>query len=50
MGGINPSGGLVNVSVDFRPALSTGVQNTGNANRPQPGADAAPEPLSIIWP
>ena len=43
MGGINSLSGLSNVSVDFRPTIETNVQNTGNANQPQPGADAVPE-------
>ena len=30
MGGINSLGGLNNVSVDFRPVLTTDMQNTGN--------------------
>ena len=43
MGGINSLSGLSNISVDFRPTIETNVQNTGNANQPQPGADAVPE-------
>ena len=40
MGGINSLSGLNKVSVDFQPTITTNVQNTGNANHPQPGADA----------
>ena len=43
MGGINSLNGLNKVSVDFQPTITTNVQNTGNANQPQPGADAVPE-------
>ena len=43
MSGINTLSGLNNVSVDFRPAITTNVQNTGNANQPQPGTNAVPE-------
>ncbi len=43
MGGINTLSGLNNVNVDFRPTITVNVQNTGNANQPQPGADAVPE-------
>ena len=43
MGGINSLSGLNKVSVDFQPTITTNVQNTGNANQPQPGADAVPE-------
>ena len=43
MGGINSLSGLNNVSVDFRPAVTTDVQNTGNANQPQQGANAVHE-------
>ena len=43
MSGINSLSGLSKVSVDFQPTITTNVQNTGNANQPQPGADAVPE-------
>ena len=43
MSGINSLNGLNKVSVDFQPTITTNVQNTGNANQPQPGADAVPE-------
>ena len=43
MGGINSLNGLNKVNVDFQPTITTNVQNTGNANQPQPGADAVPE-------
>ncbi len=36
MGGINSLNGLNKVSVDFQPTITTKVQNTGNANQPQP--------------
>ena len=35
--------GLNKVSVDFQPTIATNVPNTGNANQPEPGADAVPE-------
>ena len=45
MGGINSLGGLNNVSVDFRPTITTIVQKPDKANQPQKvaGADAAIE-------
>ena len=43
MGGLNSLSGINNVHVDFRPTITTNVQNTGNANQPLPGDDAAPE-------
>ena len=43
MGGINSLSGLNNVSVDFRPTITTNVQNTGNTNRLLPEANVAPE-------
>ena len=43
MGGLNSLSGLNNVSVDFRPTITTNVQKTGNENRLLPGADAVPE-------
>ena len=43
MGGINSLSGLNNVNVDFRPTITTDVQNKGNANQPLPQADVAPE-------
>ena len=43
MGGLNSLSGLNNVSVDFRPAINTNVQNTGNDNRILPDVNANPE-------
>ncbi len=43
MGGINSLSGLNNVSVDFRPAITTNVQNTGNDNRILPDVNPNPE-------
>lgn len=43
MGGINSLSGLNNVSVDFRPTITTNVQKTGNTNQLLPEANAAPE-------
>ena len=43
MGGINSLSGLNNVSVDFRPTITTNVQNTGNTNRLLPEANVVPE-------
>lgn len=42
MGGLNSLSGLNNVSVDFRPAINTNVQNTGNDNRILPDVNANP--------
>ena len=42
MGGINSLNGLNKVSVDFQPAIASGVPETGNANQPGPEADAVP--------
>ena len=43
MGGINSLSGLNNVNVDFRPAITTNVQKSGNANQLLPEANVAPE-------
>ena len=43
MGGLNSLSGLNNVNVDFRPTITTNVQNKGNANQPLPQANVAPE-------
>ena len=43
MGEINSLSGLNNVNVDFRPAITTNVQKSGNANQLLPEANVAPE-------
>ena len=47
MGGINSLSGLNNVNVDFRPAITTNVQKSGNANQLLPEANVAPEEATL---
>ena len=42
MSGLNSLSGLNNVNVDFRPTVELIKPKTGDANQPQPGADAVP--------
>lgn len=44
MSGLNSLSGLSNVSVDFRPTITTNAPNTGNVTQPLlPEAEIAPE-------
>ena len=42
MSGLNSLSGLNNVNVDFRPMIELNAPKTGDANQPQPVADAVP--------